>query len=81
MISMADALKDMPACLADQSLISKIRQGRPVNKADLNCGRLFEATQKQALKIKIVDTANTLLAVLNYETAQDRISYACVFAN
>jgi tRNA pseudouridine55 synthase len=81
MISMADALKDMPACLADQSLISKIRQGRPVNKADLNCGRLFESTQKQALKIKIVDTANTLLAVLNYETAQDRISYACVFAN
>jgi len=81
MISMADALKDMPACLADQSLISKIRHGRQINKADLNCGRLFEATQKQALKIKIVDTANTLLAVLNYEKAQDRISYACVFAN
>jgi hypothetical protein len=28
-----------------------------------------------------VDTANRLLAVLNYEKHQDRFSYACVFTN
>ena len=80
-ISMADALKDMPACIADQRLTAKIRHGQPINKADLNCGRLIEKTQKQELQIKIVDTASSLLAVLNYERKQDKISYACVFAN
>jgi len=80
-ISMADALKDMPACVADQSLIAKIRHGQQINKADLDCSRLFEKPKKQDLKIKIVDTTNTLLAVLNYEKNQDKFSYACVFTN
>ena len=81
MISMADALKDMPAWVADPSLIAKIRHGQRINRADLGSSRLFEKTKMQNLKIKIVDTANTLLAVLNYEKSQDRFSYACVFAN
>jgi len=81
MISMADALKDMPACVADQRLISKIRCGQQINKADLECSRLFEKTKNQELNIKIVDTANTLLAVLNYEKNQDKFSYACVFTH
>jgi tRNA pseudouridine55 synthase len=81
MISMADALKDMPACVADWSLIEKIKHGRHLNKADLDCGRLFEKTEKQELNIKIVDTANALMAVLNYEKNQDKFSYACVFTN
>ncbi len=81
MISMADALKDMPAWVADQRLISKIKHGQQINMADFNCSRLFNETQKQELNVKIVDTANTLLAVLNYEKNQGRFSYACVFAN
>jgi len=81
MISMANALKDMPACVVDQRLISKIRHGQQVNRADLECSRLFEKTKKQELNIKIVDAANTLLAVLKYEKNQDKISYACVFTN
>ncbi len=81
MISMADALKDMPACVADQRLISKIRHGQQVNRADLECSPLFEKTKTQELNIKIVDAANTLLAVLKYEKNQDKISYACVFTN
>jgi tRNA pseudouridine55 synthase len=81
MVSMADALKDMPACVADQRLTAKIRYGQPVNSADLDCRRLFEKAKRSDLKIKIVDTANRLLAVLNYEKHQDRFSYACVFTN
>ena len=81
MISMADALKNMPACVADQRLTAKIRHGQPINKADLNCSRLIEKNQKQEFKIKIVDSASILLAVLNYEKKQDKISYACVFAS
>lgn len=81
MISMADALGDMPACIADQRLFARIRHGQQINKADLGCNRLFEKTKKQELKIKIVDAANNLLAVLNYEKNLDRLSYACVFTN
>lgn len=81
MIGMADALGNMPAWVADEGLIAKVKHGQPISKADLDCSRLFEKSEKQELKIKIVDTANTLLAVLNYEKNQDRFSYACVFAN
>lgn len=81
MVSMADALKDMPACIADQHLMAKIRHGQALSKADVDCSRLIEKTKKQELKIKIVDTTNTLLAVLNYDKNQDRLSYACVFIN
>ena len=81
MINMADALKDMPACIADQHLMAKIRHGQHINKADLDCNRLFETTTKQEFKIKIVNKANALLAVLYYEKIQDKFSYACVFTN
>jgi tRNA pseudouridine55 synthase len=81
MINMADALKDMPACVADQHLMAKIRHGQHINKADLDCNRLFETATKQDFRIKIVNKANALLAVLNYEKNQDKFSYACVFAN
>jgi len=81
MIKMADALKDMPACVADQRLMAKIKHGQPVNKADLDCSRLFEKTKNEELKIKIVDTTNALLAVLNYRKNQDKFSYVCVFTN
>ncbi len=81
MISMADALKDMPACVADQRLISKIKHGQQLSTADLDCSRFFEKNKKQELNVKIVDSANNLLAVLNYEKKQDKFSYACVFTN
>jgi tRNA pseudouridine55 synthase len=81
MISMADALKDMPACVADQHLMAKIRHGQALSKADLDFSRLTEKTQKREPKIKIVDATNTLLAVLNYDKKKDRLSYACVFIN
>jgi tRNA pseudouridine55 synthase len=81
MVSMADALKDIPACVADQRLTAKIKYGQPVNKTDLDCSRLFEEAKRPDLKIKIVDAANRLLAVLNYEKHQDKFSYACVFTN
>ena len=81
MISMADALKDMPACVADPRLISKIKHGQQISTADLDCSRFFEKNNKQKLNVKIVDSANNLLAVLNYEKTQDKFSYACVFTN
>ena len=83
MVGMADALADMPVCIANQTLIEKIRQGQHLNKSDVKIDWPTEKSTKQDEKrnIKIVDSNNLLLAVLNYEKNTDRISYACVFTN
>ncbi len=82
-IQMADALADMPACIADQKLIEKIRYGKQLKRSDIEIDRSSEKSKKQDEKgnIKIVDGNNILHAVLNYEKNTDRISYACVFPN
>jgi tRNA pseudouridine55 synthase len=80
-ISMADALKDMPTYVADQHLMAKIRHGQPLSRADVDCSRLADKTKKPELNVKIVDPTSTLLAVLNYDKKQDKLSYACVFIN
>ena len=83
MVSMADALADMPVCIADQKLIEKIRQGRHLTQADVKIeGSAEKSTLQDAQgNIKIVDGNNMLLAVLNCEKNTERISYACVFTN
>jgi tRNA pseudouridine55 synthase len=82
-IHMADALADMPACIADAELIEKIRHGKHLKKSDLIINRSSEKSINQDAhgNIKIVNDNNILLAVLNYEKNTDRISYACVFPN
>jgi tRNA pseudouridine55 synthase len=82
-VRMADALADMPVCIADQKLIEKIRHGKPLKKSDVKIDRSSEKSIQQDEKgnIKIIDGNNVLLAVLNYEKNMDRISYACVFPN
>jgi tRNA pseudouridine55 synthase len=81
MVSMADALPHMPAYVADQNLIEKIRHGKPVTKKDLSFDQMSVKKNTHAVNIKIVDTGNKLLAVLNYIKDQDKFSYACVFPN
>ena len=81
MVSMADALADMPACVADQNLIEKIRHGQPVTKNDLSFGQGSAKKNTQDVNIKVVDASNKLLAVLNYGKDPDRFSYVCVFPN
>ena len=80
-VSMADALPDMPACVADQNLIEKIRHGKPVTKKDLSFGQVSVKKNMHDVNIKVVDAGNKLLAVLNYGKDPDRFSYACVFPN
>jgi len=81
LISMTDALGDMPACTADQKLIEKIRHGKHLKKSDIRIDRSSEESKKQTANIKIVDGDNILHAVLNYEKNRDKFSYACVFPN
>ena len=81
LISMTDALGEMPTCTADQKLIEKIRHGKHLKKSDIKIDRSFGNLKKQNANIKIVDGENILHAVLKYEKNRDRLSYACVFAN
>jgi len=80
LIHMADALTDMPTCIAGEELIEKIRHGKHLKKSDVIIDRSSKE-QDEKENIKIVDNNNILLAVLNYEKNTDRISYACVFLN
>ncbi len=81
MISMADALADMPTCVADQDLIDKVKHGKTVTKKDLSFSQGSVKKNTKDLNIKVVDASNKLLAVLNYGKDPDRFSYACVFPN
>ena len=81
LISMTDALGDMPTCIADQKLIEKIRHGKRLKTSDIRVDRSSEKSKKKDANIKIVDGDNNLHAVLNYEKNRDTFSYACVFPN
>ncbi len=81
LISMADALVDMPACTAGQNLIKKIRHGQPIGRTDLDTDRMSENFMKQTDHLKIVDADNVLLAVLTVKKNQKEFAYACVFQN
>ena len=81
LISMTDALGDMPTCIADQKLIEKIRHGKHLKRSDIEIVQSSAKSKKQDATIKIVDGDNILHAVLNYEKNRDKLSYACVFPN
>jgi len=80
-IQMADALINMPACIADKELIKKIRHGKPLKSSDIKIEHASVESNDEVHAIKIVNDDNVLIAVLNYDKSKDRISYACVFQN
>jgi tRNA pseudouridine55 synthase len=75
LISMSNALKDMPEYIADNVLINKINHGYIITKND------FMAEKINAFEgfIKIVDTNKTLVAVLKHAKEKNRYDYCCVF--
>jgi tRNA pseudouridine55 synthase len=74
-ISMSNALKDMPEYVAGNVLVNKIVQGHILTKNDFRTERIntFEGF------IKIVDTHKTLVAVLKHSKSKNRYTYCCVF--
>jgi tRNA pseudouridine55 synthase len=81
LISMRDALTDMPECRAGQKLMKKIRHGQPVRKSDMDLERLSEDLIEDDTHLKVVDVNDALLAVLKYKKSQDKLAYACVLQN
>ena len=80
-ISMTDALADMPGYTADQDLKKKIKYGQPVQKTDIDLDRMPADVFKQDTYLKIIDANNALLAVIRYLKNQDKFAYSCVFQN
>jgi tRNA pseudouridine55 synthase len=80
-ISMTDALVDMPEWRAGQKLIKKIRHGQPIHSTDMDLERLSEQLMEDGAHLKVVDANDALLAVLRYDKSRDKLAYACVFQN
>jgi len=74
LISMADALYDMPQVLADKVLTEKIKYGKILTKTDI---QLKEGEIPSF--IKIINNENQLLSVLSPAKDEDLYNYCCVF--
>ena len=74
-ISMSNALKDIPEHIADKVLVNKIIHGHIITKNVV----MFETINAFEGFIKIVDTDKKLVAVLKYTNNKNRYDYCCVF--
>jgi len=79
MISMKDALPDMPEFCADDHLVEKIRQGQKLIKKDLAGSNGTERARQAGDYLKIVDREQDLIAIVQQDTTEDRLTYCCVF--
>ena len=77
MISMSNALKDLPEHIADKVLVEKIMRGNIITKKE------FKPAQTDIPEgfIKIVDKNNNLIAVLRHTKDSNKYGYCCVFNN
>ncbi|UCG05710.1 MAG: tRNA pseudouridine(55) synthase TruB [Desulfobacterales bacterium] len=80
MISMTDALGDMPAHIADQQLIGRIRHGMRLTQTDLKPERRVSGITHPQPYIKIVDSRDNLIAVLEYTKGKNQLNYCCVLS-
>jgi tRNA pseudouridine55 synthase len=76
-ISMVDALRGMTAAKVDDKLAHKIKHGNLIRKNDLNPVGIKGSEGF----IKVIDTANQLIAVMRQIPKDDRLNYCCVFPN
>ncbi len=74
-ISMSDALMNMPGIVADHALAEKILYGRQISGMDIPS----ECRNGQEGTLKITNKHNKLLAILNYDTSGPDYTYCCVF--
>lgn len=74
-ISMADALQNMPEHIADKALTDKIIHGNTITMLD----GIGKHAENKDVFIKILDTNKNLIAVLNFKKDSNRYRYCCVF--
>lgn len=76
LVPMAEALRDIPACVADERLQEKIRHGKPLSVEDLPD---LNQNGKTAPAVKVISPHNQLLAVIRVAENRLDCKYVCVF--
>jgi tRNA pseudouridine55 synthase len=76
-IPMAQALRDIPAVVADKALTENIKHGRVVYTKSV----WPPSNNNPKGLIKILDTHLNLIAILGHQRESDRMKYLCVFKN
>jgi tRNA pseudouridine55 synthase len=76
-VGMSESLKDMDAIVAGNALKEKIRYGKMLTSEDIQ----LDAGGSGDPFIKVVDTENRLLAVIQRDERLKRYNYCCVFVN
>jgi tRNA pseudouridine55 synthase len=79
LISMADALLDLPAYTVDGHLAKKIRHGQTVTARDFCGNGGIDNGPIMGSNIKVVDQTGDLVAILNYQKHSQQFTYCCVF--
>ena len=79
MISMKDALPEMPEFQAADHLVEKIRHGQNLTTKDVAGADGTGIADHASKYLKIVDRQQDLIAIVEQNTAGDRLSYCCVF--
>jgi tRNA pseudouridine55 synthase len=78
-IGMANALWHIPAYIADDILVNKIRYGQKIEITDIEPDRIVSKTDKFNSFIKVMNNDNELLAVLSNSHSEPCYRYCGVF--
>ena len=79
LISMKDALPDVPNYYADERLAQKIRHGQKISLKDLCDSNItIKATEKDQY-LKLIDRDDDLIAIMQHTASYKDLKYACVF--
>jgi len=78
-ISMTDALPDMPVFCADDHLVEKIRHGQELTAKDLIGSNDTARDGKAGDHLKIVDRDENLIAIVEQNSTGNCWNYCCVF--
>jgi tRNA pseudouridine55 synthase len=78
-ISMKDALPDIPNYYANERLARKIRHGQKLDLSDLDGLNVTESALEKDWYLKIVDPEGDLIAIVEHSPFKEHLKYACVF--
>jgi hypothetical protein len=79
MISMKDALPDMPEFCADEPLVEKIRRGQKLTIKDLTGSNGAGRARQAGDYLKIINREQGLIAIVEQNPTGERLTYCCVF--
>lgn len=78
-ISMKDALPDIPNYYANKRMARKIRHGQKLDLGDLDGLNVTESALEKDWYLKIIDSEGDLIAIVEHSPSKEHLKYACVF--